>query len=191
MTKSGFLSALALISLAGVACDTIDRSDQPKGEVPVDTNPVVAAATDPEIAFLLQTAGAVIQRRATLAKGRAKSTAVRAFADDVVLAHSQFNAQTVRLLLASNLVPVNSEQGKRLMADGNTVFSELNQKDGALFDVAYIDHEIAFHQKLLALLDSALLPVVRNPDLRAELERARPMLAAHLENASALQRSVH
>jgi putative membrane protein len=182
-----FLIVLAVLSAA--ACENIDRSDQPKGEVPVEAAPTLAAPTDPEIAHVLQTAGAIIQRRATLARGRAKSTAVRAFADSVVLQHSMFNAQTIRLLHASNLVPFDSERSQALNRDANDIFRELNQKDGSVFDVAYLDQEVAFHQKLLALMDSDLLPAVQSPDLRAEVERARPMLNAHLESARALQLS--
>jgi putative membrane protein len=185
MWRRGIL-AVSVVAVGAAACEKIDRSGQPASVVPVeDTTAVAAPATDPEIAHLLQTSGAIIMRRATLAKGRAESAAVRAFADSVVTAHSLFDAQTIRLLHGTGTIPVNNDRSKALNATANEVYRELNQKSGAAFDSAYIASEAAFHESWLALMDSALLTVVRSPDLRAELERARPMLTAHLESARA------
>lgn len=186
MTRQDLLRA-ALIALLAASCDRIDRSDRPAGEVPVERAVALEPASDPEIAHLLQTASALTMRRATLARGRAENPEVRAFADTLAAAHSQFDAVTIRLLLATNTVPVNGERSKSLVANANEIYRELNQKSGAAFDVAYVDHELAFHEQFLALMDSALLPVVRGADLRAEVERARPMFAAHLEAARRLR----
>jgi putative membrane protein len=186
MAGKGIVTAV-LITLVAGGCEKIDRSDQPEGAVPVETASAPAPPTDPEIAHLLQTSSAIVMRRASLAKGRAESTAVRAFADSLVNAHSLFDAQTIRLLHAVAMIPVNGERSQALNAGANDVYRELNRMTGAAFDVAYVDQELAFHESLLAQLDTALLPVVRSPDLRAELERARPMLAAHLASARGLE----
>jgi putative membrane protein len=182
--------ALGAIAVIAAGCEKIDRSGQPQSAVPVDdsTAAAAAAATDPEIAYLLQTSGAIVMRRATLAKGRAESAAVRAFADSESTAHGEFDAQTIRLLHATGTIPVNGELSKALNAAANETYRELNQRNGAAFDSAYVASEVAFHESLLALMDTALLPVVRSPDLRAELERARPMLNTHLARARGLER---
>ena len=57
------------------------------------------------------------------------------------------------------------------------------------FDRKYIDYQVNFHQKVLDALDSRLIPWA-GPELRALLEETRPAVAAHLERARGIQRSL-
>src|SRR5205814_6819159 len=57
------------------------------------------------------------------------------------------------------------------------------------FDRRYADFQVDFHQKALDALDNRLIPWA-SPEQRAVLEQARPTVAAHLEAARNLQRSL-
>jgi putative membrane protein len=63
----------------------------------------------------------------------------------------------------------------------------LREKSGPAFDSTYMANEVRYHTKLLATLDSLLLPATKNTDLRVLLTRTRPAVAAHLEHATRIQ----
>jgi putative membrane protein len=61
---------------------------------------------------------------------------------------------------------------------------------GAAFDRAYIEHEIAYHQRVLDALDKTLIPGAQNAELKALLVKVHPAFVAHLEHAKMVQKSL-
>ena len=59
----------------------------------------------------------------------------------------------------------------------------LEPLQGAAFDRAYLDHEIAYHQAVLDAIDKVLVPTTENAELKKLLIDVRPAVATHLEHA--------
>ncbi|MGQ0563338.1 MAG: DUF4142 domain-containing protein [Gemmatimonadota bacterium] len=161
------------------------RNDTTVRLAPVAENP----PADPEIAHILQTSNAIALRRATLAQKNPHDAAVRSLADSISAQHSALNTNTIRLLHAINLVPVNNQHSRIMDSDADAAQRELGAQSGREFDRTYVDHVVTFHQRMLDLLDDVLLPTARNPQLRDELQRSRALIARHLERARELQQS--
>jgi putative membrane protein len=77
------------------------------------------------------------------------------------------------------------------LADGGTAnLVTLKQLEGAAFDKAYVDHEVAYHQAVIAAIRGTLIPGATNAELKALLVKVSPAFDAHLEHAKMLQASL-
>ena len=56
----------------------------------------------------------------------------------------------------------------------------LQSKRGADFDLAYLRHEVAFHQAVVEALKKTLLPAVRNDEIRNLFNAVLPGFESHL-----------
>ena len=63
----------------------------------------------------------------------------------------------------------------------------LKKLNGAAFDKAYIDHEVAYHQAVLDAIDKTLIPSAKNEELKGLIIKVRPAIAAHLDHAKMIQ----
>ena len=61
---------------------------------------------------------------------------------------------------------------------------------GAAFDKAYVDHEVAYHEQVLDAIDKTLVPNAKNEELKALIVKVRPAFVAHLEHAKMIQASL-
>jgi putative membrane protein len=53
-----------------------------------------------------------------------------------------------------------------------------------VFDKAYIDHEVEYHQQVIDAIDKTLIPSAKNEELKALLVKERPAFEAHLRPPS-------
>jgi putative membrane protein len=60
---------------------------------------------------------------------------------------------------------------------------------GAQFDSAYVDQEVAIHKAVIELADKAH-GSARNEQLKSLIEQAKPILEKHLEQAEELQKKL-
>ena len=67
---------------------------------------------------------------------------------------------------------------------------ELRNKSGTDFDQAYVAHEIAFHQAVLDAVTSTLLPAIKNPELKAFVEKVGPAFHGHHQAMKQLQKKL-
>jgi len=88
----------------------------------------------------------------------------------------------------------NFEKKTKLTAEDNSVSQELQKmKDqnkanleklsGKDFDLAFLQYEVKAHEKILQIIDTDLLPRVRNPELKALVAKARIEMEEHLQRA--------
>jgi putative membrane protein len=63
----------------------------------------------------------------------------------------------------------------------------LKGKRGMAFDIAFLDHEIAFHQAVIDAVTATLLPAIQNAELKALVEKVAPAFVGHLEMARNLR----
>jgi putative membrane protein len=147
--------------------------------------------TDPQIAAIVVAANQVDIDAAKVAKSKAKSADVKEFANTMIRDHEASNKQAKALVKKLKVKPEESETSKSLKAGGKENVAKLKKLKGAEFDKAYVEHEVAYHEKVLDAVNNTLIPNAQNPELKSLLEKTAPVLQAHLEHAKKLQGEHH
>lgn len=149
--------------------------------------PTAPSVTDPQIAAIVVAANDVDIRAGELARERAASPEVKAFAERMVTDHTGVNRAAAELVGRLGVTPEPNPTSQSLTRDGEQARDLLQGQAGAAFDRAYIDREVTYHQAVLDAIDQTLLPSAQNAELRVLLEQTRPAVEAHLQHARQLQ----
>ncbi len=193
MSTHPALRALAVAALLSAACKT--REAPPGATEPAPAlapnggaNPTIVDNADGEVAAIVATVDSGEVEEGTLARTRAQDPRVRAFGESMVAMHGESTAKLGALRLRTGITPRESERSRTLAAEGAATKRRLEALQGADFDRAYVDAQATEHARVLDLIDTALLPMARNPELRTALtDEVRPMVADHLRRARELQ----
>ena len=146
-----------------------------------------AGPTDPQIAAIVVTANQVDIDAGKLAKSKAHSPQVKDFAQRMITDHSGVNKSATELVQKLHVTPEPNPTSESLQKGGDENVAKLKTLNGAAFDKAYIDHEVAYHQAVLNALDKTLIPSAQNAELKALLVKVRPAFVAHLDMAKQIQ----
>ena len=146
-----------------------------------------ATPTDPQIAAIVVTANQVDIDAGQLAKAKGHSKDVREFAQRMVTDHTAVNKSATELVQKLHVTPEPNPTSQGLQQGGDQNLATLRKLEGAAFDQAYIDHEVAYHEQVLSALDKTLIPSAQNAELKALLVKVRPAFVAHLEHAKQIQ----
>lgn len=149
-----------------------------------------AAPSDAQIAAIVVTANQVDIDAGKLAESKTGSKDVKGFAQQMVADHGNVNKAAGDLAHKLNLTPQANETSDSLKQGGDQNLANLKSLQGAQFDRAYIDHEVAYHETVLDALDKTLIPSAQNAALKALLVKVRPAFVAHLDHAKMLQSSL-
>lgn len=128
--------------------------------------------------------------QARLAERRARTGRVKQFAAMMIAHHMQAKQQQAELLKKLNVTEVESPQSAAVRDESRKVLELLEATTDFAFDRAYIDVQVNEDQDVLDSIDTVLIPNAKNADLRAALEDIRPKVAAHLQEALDIQRSL-
>jgi putative membrane protein len=142
---------------------------------------------DAQIASIVVTANQVDADAGAVAQRDAVSADVKAFGKMMVTAHTSVNKQAVALATRLKVTPQDNPTSQALKAGGDANVAHLKTLKGAAFDKTYIAHEVAYHEQVLAAIDTTLIPGAKNEELKALLVKVRPAIAAHLEHAKMVQ----
>jgi putative membrane protein len=142
---------------------------------------------DAQIASIVVTANQVDVDAGRLAATRATREDVRTFAQLMVTDHTGVNKSAAELAAKLKVTPQSNPTSEALKAGGEKNLATLKTLQGAAFDKAYVDHEVAYHQQVLDAIDKTLIPGASNAELKALLVKVRPAFVAHLEHAKRLQ----
>jgi putative membrane protein len=176
MLSSGWARAgVAITAMAALSCAEALAQDK------------AAALTDANIAAIVVGANTIDAEYGRIAKEKSTNAEVRTFAETMIATHEAVNRQATELAAKLGLRPVDNETSKALAEEARRMRERLRGLSGRAFDRAYIDNEVAFHQKVLDAIDGVLIPGARNPELKALLESVRPAIVGHLEHAKRLQ----
>jgi putative membrane protein len=145
---------------------------------------------DAQIASIVVTANQVDIDAGKLAAASSKNTEVKKFAQLMVTDHTAVNKQAVDLATKLEVTPQDNDTSKSLKAGGEKNLANLKTLQGAAFDKAYVDNEVAYHQAVLDAVDKTLIPNASNAELKALLVKVRPAFVTHLEHARHLQASL-
>lgn len=146
-----------------------------------------AGPTDSQIAAIVVTANQVDIDAGKLARSKAHSKDVRDFAQLMITDHSGVNQSATELVTRLHVTPETNPTSESLKQGGEENLAKLKTLKGRAFDKAYIDHEVAYHEAVLAAVDKTLIPSAQNAELKALLVKVRPAFVAHLEHAKHLQ----
>lgn len=139
--------------------------------------------TDPQIAHIAYTAGALDVEAAKLALSKSKNQEVRDFADGMVRDHEAVNAQALDLVKKLKVTPEDNPTSQALAEAAGQERARLTKLDGAAFDKAYIDNEVAFHKTVDSALQDTLIPAAQNAELKALLQQGLTLFTEHEQHA--------
>ena len=143
--------------------------------------------TDAQIASIVVTANQVDIDAGKLAAARASNAQVKSFAQQMVTDHTGVNKAATELAAKLKVTPEGNSTSQSLKAGGEKNVARLEKLQGAAFDKAYVDQEVAYHQQVLEALDKTLIPNASNAELKALLVKVRPAFVAHLSHAKSVQ----
>jgi len=145
---------------------------------------------DAQIAAIVVTANQVDIDAGQLAASTAADGQVKQFGRQMVKDHEGVNASAVALAGKLKVTPEDNPTSQSLKTGGAENIAHLKTLKGAAFDKAYVEHEIAYHEQVLAAIDKTLIPGVKNAELKALLVKVRPAFVAHMEHAKQLKASL-
>lgn len=201
------MSAAWLTALATGACkgrtNTADTG-QAGTAAPADTNATAMAApgdtataataakaplTDANIVALLDEANKADSSAGAFALKQASDKDVKAFAKMMMGEHHALRVQGLALAKKLKVTP-EAPADDPVKAAGSAEMSALQSAgSGAAFDKAYIDQEVTIHKAVIDLAQKAH-DEAQNAELKALIEKAKPVLQKHLDRAEALQQQL-
>lgn len=152
-----------------------------------EPTPAAPALTDPQIAAIVVAANQVDVDAGELALKKSKNPEVKKFAERMVTDHKAVNKAAVDLVTKLKVTPEESDASKSLTSGGADKRAELEKLDGDAFDRAYVDNEVAYHEAVIGVLKSQLIPAATNQELKDTLVGVQPAFDAHLQHAKSIQ----
>jgi putative membrane protein len=191
--------ALAVATVALAACAKkdnygADTSAAASSTMSSDTSAMAAPApsgnwTDANIVALLDEANMADSAAGAIAATKGTASAVRDFAKMMMRDHHQLRAQGAALAKKLNVTPAApSDDPVMPMAQNetNTLNTTAKGKD---FDKAYIDAEVDAHKAVLDMATKAA-GQTQNAELKNLIQKAAPLIQAHLTKAESIQKNL-
>ena len=158
--------ALALLSLAtGIACAQGSKLN------------------DAQIAHIAYTADQIDIQAAQQALEKSKNNEVRSFAQDMVRDHTAVNEKALALVKKLNVTPEDNNTSQALSKQAAAKSAELAKLNGAAYDKAYINNEVAYHKTVNDALQNTLIPGSSNPELKGLLTTGLKIFQGHQQHA--------
>ena len=139
--------------------------------------------TDPQIAHVAYTAGVIDIEAAKLAIAKSKNGEVLDFAQAMLRDHEAVNVQALELVKKLNVTPEDNDTSKSLAQAAADERAALGKLDGAAFDRAYLDNEIAYHKQVNGALETVLIPAAQNAELKGLLQTGLKLFQGHQQHA--------
>src|SRR4051812_1297038 len=143
--------------------------------------------SDANIAAIVVAANNIDIKAGKLAVKTTKNADVKGLGEMMVRDHESVNQQAKALPKKLKVTPQDNDVSRKLKSDADQTYATLKGKKGADFDRAYVENEIAFHQAVIAAVDSQLIPNAQNAELKSLIQQVRPALQAHLDHAKHVQ----
>jgi putative membrane protein len=163
LSKTGLFCAAALVVVAAPA--------------------VAAAPTDPQIAHIAYTAGAIDVAAGKQALAKSHNKAIRSFAEEMVRDHTAVNDKALALVKKLHVTPEANPTSTSLSKQADATLKRLSHLKGAAFDRAYIDNEVAYHKTVNGALETTLIPNARNAELKSLLQTGLTLFREHQKHA--------
>ena len=145
------------------------------------------APDDAQIASIVVTANQVDIDAGKLAQSNGSNPEVKAFGKQMVTDHTAVNKQAVALVKKLKVTPQDNPTSQSLKSGGTENVKSLKKLQGAAFDSAYIEHEIAYHAQVIDAIKQTLIPNAKNDELKQLLMTGLTLFEGHLEHAKQIQ----
>lgn len=146
--------------------------------------PVQAAGpNDAQIAHIAYTAGSIDVDAGKQALAKSHNAAVRNFAQEMVRDHAAVNDKALALVKKLHVTPEANATSASLTKGATAEHAKLAKLNGAAFDRAYIDNEVAFHKAVTGAMKSTLIPSAHNAELKSLLETGLVLFNEHEKHA--------
>ena len=193
-TSGGFLkhishvviSASAITILAATTtilagCATTDSAGQTKAAKQSET------LTDANIAAIVVGANKIDISAGEIALQRSNNPEVKKFAERMITDHKAVLNSAVKLVTKLGVTPVNNSLVATLSKQSQEHEAKLRTLSGKAFDKAYIDHEVAYHEAVIGVIEDQLIPGATNQELKDTLVSVVPAFKAHLKHCQMIQ----
>jgi putative membrane protein len=148
------------------------------------------APNDAQIAHIAYTAGNIDIAAAKQALAKSHNAAVREFASEMVRDHQAVNAKALALVKKLKVTPQDNPTSEALNKGAADEMKKLGALNGAAFDKAYVDNEVAYHKTVNGALKSTLIPSAKNAELKSLLETGLTLFTEHQHHAEQLAAKV-
>jgi putative membrane protein len=146
--------------------------------------------TDPQIAHIAYTAGQLDIAAAKQALGKTKNKEIKAFADDMVRDHEAVNKQALDLVKKLKVTPEDNDTSRALSKQAADKLAELGKLNGAAYDKAYAENEVAYHKSVNSALETTLIPSASNAELKSLLQTGLKIFQGHQGHAEKVASSL-
>src|SRR5690606_2870946 len=89
----------------------------------------------------------------------------------------------LELVKKLNVTPEDNATSQALAKAAKDKLAELDKLDGAAFDKAYIESEIAYHKQVNGALEALLIPSAQTAELKGLLETGLKLFQGHQQHA--------
>ena len=145
--------------------------------------------TDANIAAIVVCANNIDISAGNIALKRSSNTEIKKFAERMIIDHKSVLTSAVELVNKLGVTPVNNSLVFTLVEQSKNHEAQLNNLSGREFDKAYIDHEVAYHQAVIGVIQNQLIPSAQNTELKALLVSVLPAFKAHLQHCEMIAKS--
>jgi len=149
-----------------------------------------AAPTDPQIAHIAYTAGAIDIAAGKQALARSHNKTVRSFAEEMVRDHQAVNDKALALVKKLHVTPADNPTSAGLKKNADATLKRLSHLSGHAYDRAYIDNEVAYHKTVNGALQSTLIPSARNGELKSLLQTGLTLFRQHQAHAEQVAKEI-
>ncbi|HEY3500498.1 MAG TPA: DUF4142 domain-containing protein [Polyangiaceae bacterium] len=164
----------------------VPAEGEPEGDNLVTPKEDVEHLDDQQIIGMSEAIDSVEIEQAKLAIFRAEDGRVKRFASGLIAHHARARDERAALETRLSLQPAESRAATRFRVEAAADQKELGAASGSAFDKLFLETQVDTHERALATYDEKLVAHAGHPDLKLYLQRMRPRLAAHLEQARAL-----
>ena len=154
--------------------------------IPDTTAAPTSVLTDVNIVALLDEANAGDSAMGKLASTKGTNAAVKEFGRDMARDHHKLREAGQAVAKKENLAPQAPSNDTLATASAKMQDNLTSMAKGKDWDKAYIDNEVAVHQSVLNLLQTAST-AAQDTSLKALITKAQPTIQAHLEKAQSIQ----
>jgi putative membrane protein len=161
------------------------------GKAPADIGPSSTAGglSDANIVALLDEANKGDSAAGAFALRKAANPEVKAFAKLMMGEHHALRMQGLQLAKKLNVTPQPPANDPVQAAGQSEMAALTSAPKGAQFDRTYIDQEVAIHKAVMDLAEKAH-GAAQNGELKALIEKAKPVLQKHLDRAEEIQKKL-
>jgi putative membrane protein len=188
MAVMGACALWAACAKGGDKADSAAAADSAAraAAAPATAAPTPPALTDANILALLDEANAGDSAGGKMASTKGTAASVKEFGRDMARDHHTLRKSGQDLAKKLNITPAPPAGDTLPAAAQHAADTMTAMPKGAAWDKWYIDHEVAVHQSVASLLQTAETAAT-DTSLKAAIGKAIPLIQAHLTKAQSIQ----